>query len=210
MRALYLEVPEEVIRERRRHGVDTFDEMWEGELHISPLPSWEHQGIDRALTRFFMLHWEDLGEGVSRSHVGVKAPGTPDIDLAGEQVPRVYRGPDQVFLLRGHEGRVQGGWVVGPPDALIEIRSPGDETYDKFPFYHALGVPEVIVIHRLTKAVEIYARGENVYERLPVEPDGSVGSSVLDTVFRTEAEASGGAPVLRLRRGRFPDLTGAI
>ncbi|MBI3267937.1 MAG: Uma2 family endonuclease, partial [Planctomycetes bacterium] len=142
--------------------------------------------------------------------VGVKAPGTPDVDVAGARVPRDYRGPDQAFLLKGHEGRIRKGWIVGPPDALIEIRSPGDETYEKFPFYHTLGVPELIVIHRDTKAVELYTRGESEYERVAAEPDGSVTSRVLDTVFRTEAGKSGKPPVLRLRRRRFPARKGVV
>lgn len=208
MRAVYVEVPEELIRDRRRRDVDKFDEMWDGELHMSPLPSWEHQRFDRGLARFFMLHWEDLGEGVTCSHVGVKAPGTPDVDVAGELVPRDYKGPDQVFLLKGHEDRVQGGWIVGPPDALIEIRSPGDETYKKFPFYHSLGVPEVIVVHRDTKGVEVYMRGPVEYDRVPTDPDGSVASRILDTSFRTELDPGSKKPVLRLRRLRFPDREG--
>lgn len=209
MRAVILEVPDELIRERRRQDIDKYDEMWEGELHMGPLPSWEHQGIDLGLAFFFKMHWMDLGEGTFRQHVGVKPPETPDVDLAGVKVPSSFRGPDQAFLLKGHESRVQGGWIVGAPDAVIEIRSPGDETYKKFPFFHRLGVPEVIVVQRDTKAVEIYTRGEAEYERLPTQPDGSVVSSILDTVFRTEVDPAG-APILRLRRGRHPDRTGSV
>lgn len=207
MRAVFLDVPEHLLRERRRLDIDKFDEMWEGELHMTPLPTWEHQRMDRRLSDFFDHHWEQLGEGLTCSHVGVKPPGTPDVEVAGERQPRTYRGPDQVFLLAGHEGRVQDGWVVGPPDALIEIRSPGDETYEKFPFYYELGTTEVIVIHRDTKAVEIYRRGDAEYERVVPESDGSVTSRVLDTVFRTE-RGGDGAPILRLHRGRHPEREG--
>ncbi|MBI3269651.1 MAG: Uma2 family endonuclease [Planctomycetes bacterium] len=208
MRALYVDIPEELIRARRRQGIDSFDEMWEGELHMAPLPSWRHQRIDWDLVYFFRSHWENLQEGLGCSHVGVKFPGTPEVDVAGQSVPRSFRGPDLVFLLRGHEARVQEGWLVGPPDALIEIRSPGDETYEKFPFYFDLGVPELIVIHRDTKAVEIYTHGPNEFERQVPAPDGSVISKVLDTVFRTTAENPGGDPVLFLRRGLHPEREG--
>ncbi len=209
MRATYVEIPEGVIRERRRLGIDKFDEMWEGELHMSPFPSWEHQGVVDDLAAFFKFHWQDLGEGVRRTNVGVKPPGTPDVELEGAQVPENYRGPDLVFLLRGHEDRVQGGWVVGPSDAVIEVRSPGDETYKKFPFYHGLGIPEVIVVHRNTKAVEAYTRGTTEYERVAPNPDGWVDSTILDTAFRTEANPTGGDPILRLRRLRHPDREGS-
>lgn len=207
MRATYVDVPEEVILQRRRMEIDLFDEMWEGELHMSPLPHFKHQGIVGDLLAFFKYHWQALGEGVVQTNVGVKRPGTPDVELAGEKVPSDYRGPDLLFLLSGHEDRVQEGWVVGPPDAVIEVRSPGDETYKKLPFYHSLGVPEVIVIHRNTKAVEVYVHGQAEYERKPLESDGSVASAQIDTVFRTVAGAGGG-PVLHVQRGRFPERTG--
>jgi len=208
VRATYVEVPGGLIRARRRMGVDIFDEMWEGELHMTPMPSWLHQRESDALLLFFRLHWEALGEGLVASHVGVKPPGTTDIEMDGEMVPGDYRGPDLVFLLSGHEDRVQGGCIVGPPDALIEVRSPGDETYRKFPFFHPLGVPEVIVVHRDTKAVEVYIRGRSEYDRVAPAPDGSVASRVLDTLFRTEADPAGGLPVLRLRRLRHADREG--
>ncbi len=208
MRAVLIEVPEYLIEERRRKDVDRYDEMWEGELHMSPLPSWIHQRLEVNLSYFFKAHWENMDLGTICPHVGVKPPGTPDVDLAGQTVPRNYRGPDMVFLLEGHEDRVQDGWVVGPPDSLIEIRSPGDETYEKFPFYFDLGVTEVIVIHRDTKATEIYARGLDVFERVPVETDGSVRSRVLDTTFRTVVDPTTGASVLHLHRTSLPDRQG--
>ncbi len=210
MRALYIDVPEELLRQRRRLGIDEFDEMWEGDLHLLPLPTWDHQGIDQGLSWFFKTHWHDLGEGVFRSHVGVKHPGTPDVAVGGVRVPTNYRGPDLVFLLRGHERRIRKGWVVGPPDAVIEIRSPGDETYQKFPFFHSLGVPEVIVIHRDTKVPELHLRADSDYERSAPASDGSVTSRVLDTVFRAQATPRGGTAVLHLRRVRFPRRTGTI
>jgi Uma2 family endonuclease len=44
----------------------------------------------------------------------------------------------------------------GGPDAVVEIHSPGDESYEKFPFYAAVGVREVLVIDRDTKEPELY------------------------------------------------------
>lgn len=209
MRAIYIDVPEDLIRQRRRLGIDRCDEMWEGELHMSPPPSWEHQGIDQDLVRFFLLHWQDLGEGHFRSNVGVRPRNVPLLDIAGEKLPEDFRAPDLVFLVTGTQARLHRGWVVGAPDALIEIRSPGDETYEKFPFYHALGVPEVIVIHRDSKAVEVYARARREYRRVAPGPDGSVASKVLDTEFRTVRGTRGAPPTLHLRRAGDPERRGS-
>ena len=39
MRAVMLDVPESLLDERRRLGLDVFDEVWEGVLHMVPPPS---------------------------------------------------------------------------------------------------------------------------------------------------------------------------
>lgn len=63
--------------------------------------------------------------------------------------------------------------IVGPPLVVVEIRSPGDESYDKLEFYAALGVPEVWIIHRDTKVPEIRVRNAaGEYDLLPPDPAG--------------------------------------
>ena len=41
----------------------------------------------------------------------------------------------------------------------MEIRSPGDESFEKLPFYGRLGVCEVLVIDRDTKVVRRWVNG---------------------------------------------------
>jgi hypothetical protein len=44
-----LDVPAALLAERQRLGLDLFDEMWEGELHMVPPPSAEHHpGMSRS------------------------------------------------------------------------------------------------------------------------------------------------------------------
>ena len=47
---------------------------------------------------------------------------------------------------------------------VVEIRSPGDETMEKLPFYAQLGVPEVWIIDRDTKVPELYVLRAGRYE----------------------------------------------
>src|SRR5262245_34598042 len=49
MRAVMLEVPEAFLAERRRLGLDRWDEMWEGVLHMPPAPSDAHQRLGTKL-----------------------------------------------------------------------------------------------------------------------------------------------------------------
>ena len=47
---------------------------------------------------------------------------------------------------------------------MVEIHSPGDESYDKLPFYAELGVPEVWIINRDSKVPQLYRLQGSEYE----------------------------------------------
>lgn len=61
----------------------------------------------------------------------------------------------------------------------MEIRSPGDETYEKLPFYARLRVREVVVIDRTSKRPEARRLDGGRYVQAPVNTDGWVDSEVL-------------------------------
>ena len=63
------------------------------------------------------------------------------------------------------------------------------------------------MIQRDSKAVELHRRGPAEYDRVVAEPDGSVLSQVLDTVFRAE-RGPDGKPVLHVHRARMPERKG--
>ncbi|HVE87525.1 MAG TPA: Uma2 family endonuclease, partial [Myxococcales bacterium] len=44
-----LEAPSELLEDRRRKGLDRFDEVWEGVLHMVPPPSRWHQELEGEL-----------------------------------------------------------------------------------------------------------------------------------------------------------------
>ena len=67
----------------------------------------------------------------------------------------------------------------------IEVHSPGDEVYEKLPFYAELGVPEVWIIHRDSRAVEIHALDDEEYQIREPAADGWQ-HSVVGIQFRTK------------------------
>lgn len=76
------------------------------------------------------------------------------------------RVPDLAFI-RGREHA-----VYLPTAALVvEVVSPGDESYLKFGFYLARGVDEVLIVDPLGRTVEWYTRGADAFAR--------TGASVL-------------------------------
>jgi Uma2 family endonuclease len=74
-----------------------------------------------------------------------------------------YRTPDLVVFSADYRS-ARG--VEGAAALAIEIRSPGDETFDKIPFYDRVGVEELLVIDRDTKEVRYWVRsGGQLSER---------------------------------------------
>ena len=53
MRAVIPEVPPDILAWRKRTGSDMWDEMWEGVLHMAPMPNREHQLTVRPFLRRF-------------------------------------------------------------------------------------------------------------------------------------------------------------
>lgn len=176
MKALILQLPEEEMARRRWTGIDRYDEMWEGVLHMAPAPAYEHQRIVSAIDRF-------LGPLCERYARGMLAPGINIFSDASSS--QDYRIPDLTFVATERQHIIApDGIRGGGPDAVIEIRSPEDETYDKFPFFARLGVREVIVVHRDTKEVEIYQLVGPQYVAVSQDDRGWTRSDVLNVRFR--------------------------
>ena len=146
MRGVLVEVPESLLAERRRLGVDRFDEMWGGELHMVLPPSNEHQRIGRDIVLVLAPLAEEAGLSL------LYEAGLFDPSAEGHSE---YRVPDLVVF---GESQASTRGVEGGAALAVEIRSPGDETFEKLPFYGRVGVEEVLVIDRDTKAVRHWSR----------------------------------------------------
>lgn len=171
MRAVMLEVPEHILEWRRRTGADRRDEMWEGVLHMSPAPSNAHQQLSTELSAWLVWHLGFHRALVVTQEINVARPGL------GSDWRRDYRVPD--VTLGSRQGRAEidrGTHCEGAPEVVIEIRSPGDESDDKAPFYFEAGALEVWIIDRDTRVPELHLRGEHGFERAPGEDGGWVVS----------------------------------
>ncbi len=179
MKAVMPEVPPALLEERRRLGLDLFDEMWEGVLHMNPPPLDDHQGLNSD----FHLVVGPIGRAlglVSRLEAGFYA------------APLDYRVPDQVYARPEH--LIREG--VRKAELVIEIRSPHDETYEKLPWYAARGVSETLVLHPATRAIELFRTVNGAAVRVIPNQDGSVGLASLGGTRLATLNSPGG---LRLR-----------
>ena len=176
MKAVILNVPDHELVERHRRGADRFDEMWDGVLHMAPAPAYEQQRIVSAVLVFLAPLCERRGQGVLALGINVFNEMSPAPD---------YRIPDFTFVASGREGLLaRDGVRGGGPDAVIEVRSPDDETYDKLPFFARLGVREVIVIDRDTKQPEIFRLAGSQYVAVQADSDRWLRSEVMHVRFR--------------------------
>jgi Uma2 family endonuclease len=164
MKALMLEVDPALLEQRHRSGLDRWDEMWEGVLHMVPAPSYEHQDLLDGLIAF-------LRPLVKRRQRGIVVSG---INIFGESSKGDdYRIPDLTFVARGRESIVKSDGVRGGgPDAVFEVRSPQDESYEKLPFFAKLGVREIVIIHRDTKRPEVHRLAGAGYALAAADADG--------------------------------------
>jgi len=164
---------------RRRTGADQWDEMWDGVLHMPPMPNREHQEL-----AFLLGIWlrEDWGvPGGNRVF--------PPINIAPVGGwPHNYRIPDLVLLSPDRFHIDRNEYFEGPPLVVIEIRSPGDEALEKLFFYANLGVPEVWVIDRDSKVPEVYELSAEAYRlRVPGDDDW-IESPATEILLRAEPE----------------------
>ena len=153
---------------RKTTGADRYDEVWDGVLHMPPMPNREHQDLAGELETWLRLRWARPRKAKVYREINLAAPGGwPDGN---------YRIPDLLLLTpeRFHIDRNE--YFEGAPDVVVEIYSPGDESYEKLPFYQDLGVPEVWVIDRDSKEPEVYVLKRRRYKKQSAGRGGWVRS----------------------------------
>jgi hypothetical protein len=177
MKAVMPEILPQFVNWRMRTGNDKWDEMWEGVLHMPPMPDLSHQDFQWELQTWLQFHWgRPLGNRV-HGEVNVASPGG---------WPDDFRIPDLVLLMPDCFPIVHNAYLDGAPTVVVEIRSPGDETMDKLPFYAGIGVPEVWVIDRDTKTPRIFILQAGLYEEQSSATDGWLYSAATGVQMRAE------------------------
>ena len=147
---LFCEAPDVVtdwLERRRALGQDGHDEVWEGEYHVAPMSHGRHGDVQMQVA-------ELLGPRARRA--GLRPVGEVNVGLSKND----FRVPDLTYI-RGRE------LVLYFPTAalVVEILSPGDESYRKLGFYFARGIDEVLIVDPVRRTVEWHTRGATAFER---------------------------------------------
>ncbi len=150
MRVLWLEPDHGWLERRRREGLDRFDEVWEGILHVVPQPSSDHQRFERGLERVIEPIAEKQGLEVFHQ-LGLY---DPDPETNNYRVPDLTVVRPEHVSKRGADGRAE---------LVIEVLSPNDESREKLPFFARCRIPEVWLVDPATREVEVYVLIDNAY-----------------------------------------------
>lgn len=163
-----LEAPKALLDERRRLGLDRRDEMWEGVLHMVPPASGDHQRLGVAL--LLVVGPLALSKGL-----------TPHYETGLYRSPDDYRVPDLAFARTQH---LSARGIEGA-ELVVEILSPGDESYDKLAFYAGVGVPEVLLLDPVSRAAQLFRRLTSTGYELASETSDGVACAALGVEFST-------------------------
>lgn len=121
-------------------------ELWDGELIMSPAPSFFHQEI---VTRFYKL----LDAWVEVHHLGKTNVAPLDMVLTPHRTTQ----PDVVFISNSRLGIIGEG-LRGAADLVAEVISPGSrrrDRIDKRDLYEQHGVQEYWLIDPEAKTIEV-------------------------------------------------------
>jgi len=154
------DVDPEVLARRQAQGLDRFDEVWDGLLHVVPSPNMEHQRIGYRLT---------ITLGPLAEAAGLVPVYESNLIALGQPGWNDYRVPD-LMVFRPEIATDRG--VEGLPELVIEIRSPGDDSFDKLPFYERIGTREVLIIDRDTKGVRRWLNRPDGLVEIPADARG--------------------------------------
>jgi Uma2 family endonuclease len=187
----------QLIQERQERGIDKYDEVWDGVYVMPALPTNPHQGV--VLDLSVILHQVIVQEGRGRVLAGA------NVSDRRRNWERNFRGPDIVVVLNGSRAVDCITHWLGGPDFLVEVQSPRDDTDEKIPFYSAIQVRELLIVHRDTRVLRLYRHdGQQLVLVEPADLQGKdwLASAVVPLAFRrtgrrrgrTEVRRTDGAP----------------
>jgi Uma2 family endonuclease len=130
-------------------------ELWDGELLMSPAPSFLHQEI---VARFY----KTLDSWVIEHHLGKTGIAPLDMVLT----PRHATQPDVVFISNERLGIIKER-LMGAADLVAEVHSPGSrrrDRIDKRDLYEQHGVREYWLIDPEARTVEVLALAAGTYQ----------------------------------------------
>ncbi|MGI8552153.1 MAG: Uma2 family endonuclease [Dehalococcoidia bacterium] len=135
-------------------------EVVDGVLYIMPGPNTGHQTAAVNFTTFLTIHVRFSGKG--------RVFAAPyDVELGPGDVVQ----PDVVVVLSANLGIITASRIIGAPDLVVEIASPGTATHDrrkKQDAYARAGVPEYWIADPYAHTIELLCLEGDAYRSIGV------------------------------------------
>jgi Uma2 family endonuclease len=159
---------EQLIERRKRLAQDGYDEVWEGVYHMAPMARGQHGRLQIGLARVL---------GPYADTAGLVEVGPFNLGDG----PDNFRVPDLGYHRQGFDPEAV---YYATAAIVVEIVSPGDETYDKLPFYASHAVDEVVITDPAERRVRILLRAGDHYEDAARSALLGVGAAELEGSLR--------------------------
>lgn len=135
-------------------------EIIDGVLYMPPAPNEGHQGSVMRFAHYLLTCVEFAGLG--------KAYVAPfDVELE----PGTVVQPDALVVLKANLHKVTASRVIGAPDLVVEVASPGTRKYDwheKYASYARAGVPEYWIVNPHLRTIEVLVLEGESYQSLGI------------------------------------------
>ncbi len=130
-------------------------EIIAGVLYMTPAPGTGHQSVSARMVTFLVTHVEFAG-------LGRVFAAPVDVELTPDTVVQ----PDIVVVLSASLHRITPSRIIGAPDLVVEILSPGTAGYDrreKQDAYARAGVGEYWIVDPGAQTVELLTLDQGRY-----------------------------------------------
>ncbi len=156
-------------------------EVMNGVLIMAPAPNLDHQGASTRLVHYLFQLVESAG-------LGRVFHAPCDVELTPERVVQ----PDVFVVLNANLRKLAAKKIIGAPDFVIEIISPGTAIYDrlsKYEAYEQVGVPEYWLVDPEDKSIEVLVLEHGVYQSLGTfQGQDNIPSRVVPAIAQVHVE----------------------
>ncbi len=130
-------------------------EIVSGVLFMTPAPNPAHQQVVGEIFSYLRNHSKQF-------NLGRVFMAPIDVEIAPGDVFQ----PDVLLLLEPHLDKVKAARIIGTPDLVVEVASPGTATHDrreKYDAYANSGVPEYWIADPMAHTVEVFLLEAGTY-----------------------------------------------
>ncbi len=135
-------------------------EIIDGVLYMPPSPGSAHQGSNGRFFYYLFPHVELKG-------LGRVFTAPFDVELAPNKVVQ----PDVIVVLNSNLSILTPSRIIGSPDLVVEIASPGTATYDrntKLTAYASASIPEYWIADPAARTIEVLTLDQGAYRIIGV------------------------------------------